>query len=138
MLQLRQKKPYHIYKTETAQDKKLAQAEIDRWNEENKADCQTKWELATVMQRTHLTRNLGGQKPEWKWDKKHGKLVRDGKGGIDWYRYQNEVLRPKLLPFAIDCKKKQPNTIVIEDGAASQSHRYQQTIYSAFDIEHML
>ncbi len=106
MLQLRQKKPYHIYKTETAQDKKLAQAEIDRWNEENKADCQTKWELATVMQRTHLTRNLGGQKPEWKWDKKHGKLVRDGKGGIDWYRYQNEVLRPKLLPFAIDCKKK--------------------------------
>ncbi len=90
------------------------------------------------MRRTHLTRNLRERKPEWKWDKAHGKLVRDGKGGIDWYRYQNKVLRPKLLPFAVECKKERPNTIVMEDGAASHSHRYQQTVYSAFNIERML
>jgi hypothetical protein len=32
--------------------------------------------------------NLPGKRPEWKFTKKTGKLVREAKkGGIDWYRY---------------------------------------------------
>ena len=43
--------------------------------------------MITGMQRLKL-RNLGGRKPTWRWNKKNGKLIREGRGGIDWYRYQ--------------------------------------------------
>ena len=70
------------------------------------------------MRRMKL-RNPGGGKPFWKCDKTHGKVVRDGKGGVDWYRYQKLVLIPKLLPFAKKCMIDRPNTIVQEEKAPS-------------------
>jgi hypothetical protein len=33
-------------------------------------------------------RNPGGRKSTWKWDERHEKIVRKGKGVVDWYRYQ--------------------------------------------------
>lgn len=31
-------------------------------------------------------------------------IVRNkGKGGIEWYRYQNVILKPKLISFALGC-----------------------------------
>ena len=75
-------------------------------------------------------RNLIGRKPEWKWDKAHGKIVRDGKkGGIDWYRYQTIILLKKLIPFAQECKLTRPNTIVQEDKAPSHISSYQDQVF---------
>jgi hypothetical protein len=51
------------------------------------------------MRRTGI-RNLIGKKPTWKWDKRHGKLVRGDGKGVDWYRYATFILTPKLIPFA--------------------------------------
>ena len=81
------KGPCHIFITETAKEKKEADQELERLNEKRESDCKEKWELETNMRRMGL-RNPPGRKPVWKWNKKNGKLVRDGKGGIDWYRYQ--------------------------------------------------
>ncbi len=64
--------------------------------------------------------------------------MRDGKGGIDWYRYQNEVLRLKLLPFAQGYKERRPSTVVIEDNAPLHMHHYQSTVYSTFNIERII
>src|SRR5436305_13539728 len=50
--------------------------------------------------------------------KKTGKLVQDSKKGIDWYRYYKVILQGKLLPFAKECQKERPNTIVQEDNAS--------------------
>jgi hypothetical protein len=37
----------------------------------------------------NLRRKLGGGKPQWRFTKANGKLVREGKvGGIDWYKYE--------------------------------------------------
>ena len=90
------------------------------------------------MQRVHITRNTPGKKPVWKWNKKTGKLVRDSQGGIDWYRYYRCILEAKLLPFAQECKKDRPGTIVQEDNASPHVHRHQFRVYRLWDIIRML
>ena len=81
------KGPCHIWLPESAQDKKIAEKELALINQRNEAACREEWELTTGLQRMKL-RNPRGRKLQWKFTKKTGKLVRDGKGGIDWYRYQ--------------------------------------------------
>ena len=38
-------------------------------------------------------------------NKAHGKLVRDSKEGIDWYRYYKYILEAKLLPLQLNVTK---------------------------------
>ena len=68
-----------------------------------------------------------GRIPTFTFTKKTGRLERDpkSKGGIDWYRYYNKVLIPKLIPFTKECMVEQPNTIVLEDRAPPHSHHFQ-------------
>ena len=97
------KGPCHIYKKETPKEVAESVKEIEKLNNEWEPIKQQEWELETGMRRVGL-RNKPGAKPKWKWDKKHGKLVRDGTaGGIDWWRYYSEVVRPKMIPFAKEC-----------------------------------
>jgi transposase len=125
------KGPFHIWKAETAAQKKAAEADLKARNalieEKNKAE----WELNTAMKRVNLSRKPGGRKPVWKHTKENGAIVRTkGKGGIDWYRYQKEVLIPKLIPFAEECMKDRPDTLVQEDKAPSHASKYQDELWS--------
>ncbi|OJJ51946.1 hypothetical protein ASPSYDRAFT_110367, partial [Aspergillus sydowii CBS 593.65] len=61
--------------------------------------------------------------------------VRKGKGGVDWYRYQKEVLIPYLIPFAKRCKEARPNTRVLEDKAPAHRHHAQQRVYDYYGIQ---
>jgi transposase len=85
------KGPIHIFMPETAQAKKLAEREITIMNQENEAAFKAEWELNTGLQRMGL-RNKGGRKPTWRFSKKNGLLIRESKGGIDWYRYRKVSL----------------------------------------------
>jgi hypothetical protein len=49
-------------------------------------------------------------------------MRKDSKGGIDWYRYQEKILKPLLLPFAKKLEKKLSRVRVQEDGAPAHSH----------------
>jgi hypothetical protein len=131
------KGPCHCWLPETAQEKKQAEKEIAEWNATLEPVLREEWELNTPMARMDL-RGKKGPKPKWKFDKKHGKLVRDGKGGIDWYRYQKEILHPKLFPFAKECEKERPSTIVQEDKAPSHNHFYQAHFYSVAEVQRMV
>lgn len=131
------KGPLHIWNPETTQEKRQAERDIALLNEQLEPIKKAEWELNTSMSRLGL-RGIRGPKPEWKWNKKNGKLERDARGGIDWYRYQKEVLVPKLIPFAKECMIQRPNTIVLEDGAPSHRHHYQQTIYSRHGVQRMM
>jgi hypothetical protein len=103
--------PCHIWEDET----KAKKAEADQWLEEqNKAlepICKAECELETAMRRVRITSKMPGKPPLWRWNKNTGKLVRDSKGGIDWYRYYRLVLEPKLLPFAKECMIERPRTL---------------------------
>src|SRR5271170_7309347 len=122
------KGPYHVWRSETAKQKKDAQKVINELNEELEPIKRAEWELTTGVRRLGL-RNPPGRKPIWRWNEKNGKLVRKEGGSIDWYRYRAEVLIPKLLPFAKEYEKDRPNTLVQDDGALAHAHHYQQTIF---------
>lgn len=122
------KGPHYIWKPETSDEKQKAKAFLKKYNEALEPIAKRAWELNVPMQRLGL-RNKPGTKPEWKWDKAHGKAVRDGKGGIDWYRYQRHILIPLLLPFAKKCMRTRPDTVVMEDGASSHVSKHQDRVF---------
>ncbi|PYH49162.1 uncharacterized protein BP01DRAFT_370698 [Aspergillus saccharolyticus JOP 1030-1] len=62
-----QKDPIHIFKPETAKEKQEAEKEIQTLNKEYK------------------TEETPGRQPVWRFTEERGKLVRRGKGGINWY-----------------------------------------------------
>jgi len=125
----KKKGPCYCWKPETKKDKELSQKLIGEINKELEPILYTEWELEIGMKRVGL-RNKPGKLPTWKFSKKTGKLVRGEGTGIDWWRYQKEVLIPKLIPFAKECMKDRPNTIVQEDKAPSHAHRAQGILYS--------
>ncbi|KAI7762256.1 hypothetical protein LZL87_006651 [Fusarium oxysporum] len=131
-------RPFHCWSPETSKEKKEAEEAIQAMNEELEPVMKEKWELENGMRRLGL-RNLPGKKPEWSWNKANGKLMREGKkGGIDWWRYRMKILIPKLLPFAKECEKERPNTLVQEDRAPSHKHHAQQLLYNAEGVQRLL
>ena len=84
-------------------------------------------------------RNKPGKKPVWKYIDKTGVAVRKtGKGGIDWYRYQEVVLKKKLLPWAKKHTVAYPGTIVQEDGAPYYASRHQVAVFSLAKVIKLL
>lgn len=148
------KGPCYIWKKETAAEKELA-----RINREEEPRLRREWELNTHMARLKLRRKMSGRKPIWSFTAKTGKLVRKCKaGGIDWYRYQKVrelpilvkqlanqgythkqlILKPKLIPFALLCKRTRPNTIIQEDNAPAHAHAVNQQVFKLSHIKKML
>jgi hypothetical protein len=131
------KGPCHCWGPETAAEKKEAEKIINKMNEDLEAVMREEWEISNGIRRLHL-HQLPGPKPIWRWNKKSGKLTRGSKGGIDWYRYQKTILIPKMFPFALECTKDRPGTLVQEDKAPAHSHYIQQQCYDANSISRLL
>jgi transposase len=131
------KGPYHCWRPETAKEKKEAEAALTVINEALEPAMKTQWEITNGMQRLGL-RNKPGKKTVWRWNKANVKLVREGKGGIDWWRYQQHILIPKLLPFAKECIKERKNTVIQEDRAPAHSHHAQQRVFDLWEVQRLL
>ena len=131
------KGPCHIRKPEIKTERATAQEEIHKLNEVLESILCQEWELNTYMSRLGL-RNKPGSKPEWKWDKKHGKLTRTDGKGIDWWQYCTKVVLPKLIPFAQECEKDRPGMIIQEDGAAPHNSVYKNRLYNLAAVSCLL
>ena len=82
------------------------------------------------MRRIHITRNQPGGRAQFKHTEATSAYVLgNGKGGINWYRYQKKILEALLLPFTKKCLEKRPGTVVQEDKAPAYASRYQQEIF---------
>jgi hypothetical protein len=91
------------------------------------------------MQRIHVTRNQPRRRAQFKHDEDTGAyILKEGKGGINWYRYQEKILKPLLLPFAKKCLEKRLRTLVQEDWAPSHISRYQQEVFNIWEIQRLL
>jgi hypothetical protein len=78
------------------------------------------------MRRLRATTTTNRRKPQFKHNEEtRAYILKEGKGSINWYRYQELILKPKLIPFAKECLKERPRIIVQEDGAPSHSSQYQ-------------
>ena len=81
-----QKGPCHIWKDETAKEKKAAVKDLVQRNALIEEENKRMWEITSGIRRVRL-RNKPGKAPTWKHTKENGAFVRTkGKGGIDWYR----------------------------------------------------
>ena len=129
------KGPYHIWRPETKQERKLADADLKKMNEELEPLCQAEWEITNPMSRLRLDRRNPGRIPKWKWTKANGKLTRGNGKGIDWYRYQKQVLFPKLIPFARRCGA---DFQVQEDNAPAHIHRANATLMNVMEVLRLL
>jgi transposase len=132
-----QKDPCHIWKPETKKEKEIAEKRVKEMNQALEPIKKAEWELSSKMERLGL-RNKPGQKPMWKFTPKSGKLVRRVGSGIDWYRYQSEIIIPKMIPFAQRCSIERPGTIIQEDGAPSHTHHSQPAVYKLYEICQLL
>jgi hypothetical protein len=64
-------------------DKELAELNISLEEE-----LKMNWELSSGVSCINLRRRPPGRRPQWRFNKANGKLIREGKaGGIDWFRY---------------------------------------------------
>ena len=134
------KGPCHIWQTETAKEKKEAQKAIDQWNRANEERLKAEWQLKTDARRLKADGTQPrGKTPIWRFTEKNGKRERKAKaGGIDWWRYGKEILLKKLIPFAKQCKKERPTTIVQEDNAPSHAHQSQKDIFNINEIQRLI
>jgi len=132
------KGPCHCWIPETKKEKETAEKVLEELNEMLEPIKKREWELEVYMERMKLDANKRGPKPKWKWNEKNGKLTRRKGDGIDWYRYQTVILLTKLFPFAKECQKDHPNTVVQEDKAPSHNHRDQQRVYDLYQIQRLL
>jgi hypothetical protein len=136
------KGPYYIWPKETdikkKQREKQAKIVVANWNAARYANDLEEWELSKPMSRLRVRANYPGPKPAFR-HKEHGAyILKDGKGGINWYRHQDEVLKPHLFPFAKECQRDRPGTIVMEDGASPHGSHYSSEAYCVWEIERLL
>ena len=94
------------------------------------------------MEQMRLWSNMPRPKPKF-WYKENGAYVlKDGKGGINQYWYQDEVLKPYLLPFAKECKEGGsnywPDIVVMENGALGYKLVYSNKLYISWEVVRML
>ena len=79
-----QKGPSHCWASETAQEKKAAVEAIEEINNALEPVLRDQWELTNGLQRMNIrTRQTPGPKPQWRWNKKTGKVTQGLGKGID-------------------------------------------------------
>jgi len=120
-------------------EKKAAIKDLEARNAVIEETNRRMWEITSGVQRIGL-RNKPGTKPKWKHTKENSAFVRtkSSKGGIDWYRYQEVILKKKLLPFAKRHTLSYPNTIVQEDGASCHTSDYNKPVFDLWQIKKLL
>ena len=132
-----QKGPCYIWKPETKKERIANDKILTKLNKELEPIMRAEWELNTPMRWLGLC-NKPGPKPKWKWNKNHGLLVRDSTGGIDQFRYCQEIIIPKIIPFAKKLEAHRPGILVQEDGASCHKSIYKDRLYSLHAISKLL
>lgn len=108
--------PHHFYATETADEKRNAQEDLYNMNADWHAEAQmlkNAWHAENA--RRPESKKL---KAVWKPKAKPKERKKGLKGGVDWYRYRNEVLISKLLSFCREIIRKYGECYLLEDGAS--------------------
>jgi hypothetical protein len=111
------KGPCHVWEDETKAEKLACKVELDRRNALRVDDDRASWQLKQDLEYSEYRRIHGrkkpGKQPQFRHSAGNGAYVREkGKGGIDWWRYQQVIMIPKLYPFVKECEVDRPGTIL--------------------------
>ena len=134
-----EKGPYHIWRDETPTEKAACKKDLATRNAAKYEKDKEEWEISQLVHRLHATHAQSGKRAQFKHDEKTGAYVlNEGKGGVNWYRYQEKILKPLLLPFAKKCLEKELDMWVQEDKALANASQYQQEIFNLWEIQRLL
>ncbi|RYP20116.1 hypothetical protein DL765_002958 [Monosporascus sp. GIB2] len=114
--------------------------QLGEYNLQVEPDARKEWELEVAMRRLDLARAKGGPKPKWTFKPEYGKQERNAKkGGIDWIRYREEVLKPLYLPFLEGLRAKYPHLrfVAQEDNAPSHASRWCRQVWEKAGVERL-
>jgi hypothetical protein len=124
------KGPCHVYHTETAAERVSYQAIIDQYNAVLLPYKQQEWACLQAAD-TKKWQDLGRKKPGTpaKWEvfwKKHMMKREQGKGGVDFMRYNQEVIVPLVIPFMdrLNALPDLPPFVFQQDNAPSHISQY--------------
>ena len=99
---------FWIWQKETKEEKAACKADLEARNAARYEEDKAQQEAEQAEKR-----RTRGRKPEFHYTEETSAYVlKKGRGGINWYRYQKVILEPLLLPFAQKCYLKRPGTIV--------------------------
>ena len=137
------KGPCWIQEDETLVEQKYAIVELKRINALKVDDDRVAQELAQQIKREayfgRTKKRYLGVLTQQKHIASTSVYIREkGKGGINWWRYQQVILIPLLIPFAKECQVNRPNTLVEEDKAASHASQYQPEIFILHEVIRLL
>lgn len=120
-------------------EKKEAEAALERKNAADLPRHKAKYYASQGLKQLDLDekgKKRRGKFPGFRPDlKKRGDRSR---GGIDWYRHREVVLRSLLLPFAAKLKESGRPILVMEDGAPAHTSKYNREVFEAWKIQKLL
>lgn len=128
------KGPIHFFFKETPEQKAEYQHLLDVENAEEHPRHWVAFEVIQMIKEAELAsegKRRRGPVPKFQnYLKKMIKSRGDrSKGGVDWLRHREEVLKPKLLPFAKQLQDEGRDPMVIEDGASSHDNQYNHDLF---------
>jgi hypothetical protein len=98
------KGPFHIWEDETKEEKEACLKDLAVQNAAKYENDKAMWELENGIRRLRATTTVPGRKHVFKHDENTGAYVlKEGRDGINWYRYQEVILKPLLLSFVKEC-----------------------------------
>lgn len=92
------------------QQKREMEADLKARNKKRYKSDKLIWEATNAIHRLHATRSQSGKRAVFRYEGNGAYTVREGAGGVNWYRYQKHILKALLLPFAKECLKDRPDT----------------------------
>ena len=98
------KGPFHIWEEETKEERGACARDLAERNAARYENDKVNWELENGIRRLRATSTMPSPKSVFKHDENtRAYVLKEGKGGINWYRYQKVILEPLLLLFAKEC-----------------------------------
>jgi hypothetical protein len=111
-------------KHESEKEREYSAQKIGELKKSLRPVMQEEWGLLDGTRMMRL-RKQPGRAPKWQCNEKNGKLVPSKGGGVEWWKYQIQVIIPKLVRFAKECMEERLQSAVQEDKAPSHAHHAQ-------------
>ena len=137
------KGPCYIWEAKTAQEKRARTDDLAARNAlrepiDRKKQEELQQKKLDAFIAKHGRRPRGRKAQQKHTEKNRAYVVKKGRGGINQYRYQEVILKKKLLPFAKECQVTRLGTIVQEDGAPAYTLKHQQEVFDLFQVMRLL
>ena len=129
------KGPCHIYTKETPAMRIASIKELKILNNIRELEEHSEWDINQANIDADYETNgtqRRGMRPLW--ENQFRPYTRSEGGGIDWYRYNRDILRPIFLPAYTEFRQTRPGALLMQDGCSNHTSRWNRAIFEEFIV----